>query len=402
MTNNNINDHNIIEFAERKQLISTFKNRFQTYGYKQIRTSTFESYDLYSNVAGTIPQDEMIKVIDASGKVLVLRPDVTIPVTQEVARQHPNLTEVKRYFYVLDVFRQSFANNGSKERTQAGVECFGSNSVETDAEILALAIHTLNDLGTYNFKIEIGHAGFFKSLVAELNLSHSDFQKLQQFIEQKNVTEIAPFLENLNVDQHLIDALSTIPLLYGKPEDVLARLEKISLQTTINEEITYLKSVYDILKSYGIEDNVVLDLGLISHMEYYTDIIFQGFIQNISKPVLIGGRYNHLADQFDAHIPAIGFAYDVDLLLEATSNRDTPIEKSTTLAIIYNEVSKHEALQTATKLRNQNIPVTTYSSESKLSITEPAQLHMTETTHSLKKDNKTYEIQSTTELISYL
>src|SRR5699024_8038692 len=105
-------DSNILNFAKRNEMISTLYHRFLTYGYQQIRTSTFESYDLYSTVAGTIPQDEMVKVIDPSGKVLVLRPDVTIPITQEIASKNATLQDAKRYFYVLDVFRQSFGNNG--------------------------------------------------------------------------------------------------------------------------------------------------------------------------------------------------------------------------------------------------------------------------------------------------
>lgn len=357
VTTNELIDISVTRFNQKEQLMSRVKNRFQTYGYEQIETSTFESYDLYSNVAGTIPQDEMIKVIDSSGKVLVLRPDVTIPVTEEVAKNSLAPGEVKRYFYMLDVFRQSFYNNETKERTQAGVECFGDDSRLADAEIIALAIHTLDDLGDFNFKIEIGHAGFFKKLASRLDIASVDFQKLKQFIQQKNITEIEPFLEELNVDSDVIQAMSTIPLLYGRPSDIIERAQSIILSDTMTEELAYLSEVYDLLKSYGIEDKVVLDLGLINHMNYYTDIIFQGFIENVSNPVLMGGRYNHLAEEFSEDIPAIGFACDIDLLLETIVKADDRSINEQVVTIVFDEANEKKALETAFRLRADNHPV---------------------------------------------
>lgn len=359
MTTFDCNDLSIRDFERRKQLIRTIKNRFLTYGYNQIRTSTFEPYDLYSNVAGTIPQDEMVKVIDPSGKVLVLRPDVTIPITQEVAATYPNLDRSKRYFYVMDVFRQSFGDNGSKERTQAGVECFGRKSAVIDAEVIALAIHSLSDLGDYHFKIEIGHAGFFKQLAKHINLSNTDFEKLKQYIQAKNVTEIEPFLNRLNIDKETSMAIGQIPLLYGNPDVILEQAKKIALNDEMIEELNSIQAVYDVLKAYGIQDSVVLDLGLINHMDYYTDIIFQGFIENVARPVLMGGRYDHLAEQFNAHIPAIGFACDIEALLEATKSHDEPLPKEP-IALSYSASKQSEALHLANDLRNDGELVLTF------------------------------------------
>src|SRR5690625_5255512 len=101
-TFDNTNDSDIYLYQMQERLIATLKSRFTTYGYKQIQTPTFEPYDLYTTVNGTIRLDEMIKVIDHSGKVLVMRPDVTIPITQQIAAKYPKLTEEIRYFYVTD------------------------------------------------------------------------------------------------------------------------------------------------------------------------------------------------------------------------------------------------------------------------------------------------------------
>ena len=136
-------------------VIKSMKRRFSTYGYEEISTSTFEHYNLYANMNGTVNHHEMIKTIDNTGQVLVLRPDITIPLRKRLQTTHQTLTEDLRYFYVLDVFRQSVDSKDFLESTQAGVEYFGNPSPEADAEIIALAIHVLKDFQIENFKIEL-------------------------------------------------------------------------------------------------------------------------------------------------------------------------------------------------------------------------------------------------------
>src|SRR5699024_9946552 len=148
----------------RQSIITKLKKRFSTYGYKQVRTSTFETYDLYTQTNGLVNHNEMIKTIDPTGQVLVLRPDITIPITRQIASNETALTKELRYFYVLDVFRQSVNTTTNRESTQAGIEYFGNNNIEVDAEVIALAIHILRDLGFEQFKIELGHARFLQEL----------------------------------------------------------------------------------------------------------------------------------------------------------------------------------------------------------------------------------------------
>ncbi|HLS65632.1 MAG TPA: ATP phosphoribosyltransferase regulatory subunit, partial [Pseudogracilibacillus sp.] len=99
----------------RQAIIQRMKKRFQTYGYDEILTSVFEQYDLYAKMNGTVNHKQMIKTIDNTGEVLVLRPDVTIPLTQQLAKHNKEITEHIRYFYVLDVFRQEQETNKYRE-----------------------------------------------------------------------------------------------------------------------------------------------------------------------------------------------------------------------------------------------------------------------------------------------
>jgi len=358
---NNKNSY-VEDFQIRDNLIETLKKRFATYGYRQVRTQTFESYDMYSTITGTVPKDEMIKVIDTTGNVLVLRPDVTIPITRMTALNGQDFEMNQRLFYVLDVFRRSGEQDNEKESTQAGVELFGENSPEIDAEIITLAIHTLNDLGFANFKIEIGHAGFFKEIIQQANLSDESLESLQMLIQSKNLVEIDPFLTELDIDEQLKTALKSIPLLYGEPNTVIKQASEVTSNNKMEEILHKLNDVLSLLNDYGIEDHVVFNLGLINNMNYYSGIIFQGFIDTVGKPVLMGGRYDHLGEQFDSSMPAIGFAFEVDLVVHALQQQDliNTQDPSADILVCYDKEKQRDALKLAYQLRNKDYQVLTY------------------------------------------
>ncbi|MDY0395745.1 ATP phosphoribosyltransferase regulatory subunit [Virgibacillus halophilus] len=339
------------DFQSRKQLLSLMQRRFSLFGYEHVHTSVFEPYELYSQVAGTIAQDDMIKVIDPSGKVLVLRPDATIPVTKEVAKHYHGTAGHIRYFYMMDVFRQSFDGTGSKEKTQAGVECFGEKSAAIDGEVIALAVETLQDMKTPNFKIEVGHANFFKQLLTQLPINDTALKQLKTYIQAKNMTEIAPFLTSQDVPPYLVEKISQIPLLYGEPKTVMERAQNIILNDTMRKELDGLWEVYEVLCTYGVSEQIVFDLGLINHMNYYSGIIFQGFVDQVAKPVLMGGRYDQLAAAFGNTVPAVGFAIDAESLLEE-AKIDITADLPGDITIIYETNKLSKALKLAGKLRN--------------------------------------------------
>lgn len=349
----------IEEFQIRESVTNKLKHRFQTYGYKQIRTSTFENYDMYSTIIGTVNKDEMIKTVDSSGKVLVLRPDVTIPISRMIALDKKAIKNRLRYFYVLDIFRQSLDSNDKKENTQAGIEYFGEDTPEADAETLMLAIHTSMDLGLSNFKIEIGNAGFIKELLDEASLAPTEMEQLKMLIQSKNIAELESYLANLSLDGGLRSAILTIPLLYGNPGDVIEQAKTIVRNGNMQLKLENLIRVVNILKDYDVEKEVVFNLGLINHMNYYSDLIFQGFTEDVGKPILMGGRYDNLGKQFDHPIPAIGFAFDVDSLVQVLvqqamlSASDSTVE----FIILYEMERRRDALLATFKLREKGYQV---------------------------------------------
>lgn len=362
-TNYKMNDENVKDYQQHEQIIKTIKNRFMTYGYKRIKTSAFEQYDLYSQVNSSIHQSDMVKVIDRTGDVLVLRPDATIPITRKIAQEIIKVTGERRYFYVQDVFRQPVDHVDHIENTQAGIEYFGKSSPEADAEVIALACHTLLDLGFNDVKIEIGHAGFFQELIDAIEISPSELKELKDLIQAKNGIDIKPFLARLSVDEKITTAIETIPFLYGNPLDVNERAKNTALTDKMTEKLDHLVRVYEILEMHDLEKYIVMDLGLINQMGYYSDIIFQGFVEGIGKPVLMGGRYDQLAKEFGTSIPAIGFACQVDALVKAIGIHLEVPTHPIDFEVIYDQSLIREAIGLTKLLREQGLSVVTYANE---------------------------------------
>ncbi|MGY0693611.1 ATP phosphoribosyltransferase regulatory subunit [Virgibacillus sp. FSP13] len=356
---NKMNTLHLNEFEKKEQLLAKMKARFSTYGYRHMQTPAFEQYDLYQATTGTIDTDEMIKVIDPNGKVLVLRPDVTIPITRMVAAGNQLNPDEERLFYISTVFRNLAMQPNKREHTQAGIENFEPKTAALDAEVIALAIHTLQDIGFTDFKLEIGHAGFFKELLSDIHISKQETDQLKTIIQAKDFSGIKDFLKKLPIDTKGKYALEQIPLLYGIPEDVIDRAKTASLNSQMDKKLQDLTKIIEVLKLYGAEKFISLDLGLINHMNYYSDIIFQGFVENFGKPVLMGGRYDQLAEQFNRAMPAIGFACDIDSIFTVLEQRSLILDdKSHIDILIYYTTSKQkEALSTASTLRNQGFRV---------------------------------------------
>ncbi|WP_194841105.1 ATP phosphoribosyltransferase regulatory subunit [Sporosarcina cascadiensis] len=345
------------EHERHEKIIETLSKRFTTYGYKRIKTSAFERYDLYSNVRTSINQNEMIKVIDYTGELLVLRPDVTIPLTQELVQMNGSLPEEMRYYYVQEVFRQTFRENEEIGKTQAGVEYFCESSPEADAETIMLACHALRDVGFSDVKIEIGHAGFFNELIADLSLSAELTAELKIIIQAKNVVEIGPFLENLEIDPSVKEVLEQLPFLYGAPETVFERLQNLRVSESVKQAINYLQQTYEIADLYGLKKHIVIDLGLINRMGYYSGIIFQGYVEKFGKPVLMGGRYDSLSEEFGIKRPAIGFACEIDSLVKATAHKELQERFSIDITVLYEESRMKYAIDITNELRERDYRV---------------------------------------------
>jgi ATP phosphoribosyltransferase, regulatory subunit len=284
---------------------------FKTRGFNEVITPSFEFYDVFTGKANAIPQEMMYKLIDSKGRIIALRPDNTMPVMRVAATKLNGFQPPLRLFYNQNVFRINPSLSGRKDEIpQCGIELLGLRGIKADLEVIATAIDTLKCV-TGEFRIEIGHIGYFKAIIDGLKCSDEEKEQIRLYIESKNYAALTDILkENDNKSGY---ALNELPRLFGG-EEVLDRAIEIAPNEAALDTIKYLRSIYDALCKMGYKDKVLIDLGLVQQIDYYTGVIFRGYIQNSGDYVLSGGRYDCLAESFGAEMAATGFGVNTEAI----------------------------------------------------------------------------------------
>ncbi len=305
------------ECYNKRELESIIRKRFFLSGYDEVETPDFEYYDVFASGIGSVRQEKMIKFIDSTGKILVLRPDITMPIARMAATRLEKKDSPHRLFYIGNAYGYEPVHPMRQRAfTQAGIELLGVAGAGGDAEAIALAIEALLDTGLGNFEIEIGQVEYFKGLMAEYGIPPEKADELRKHIDRKNSLEAELFLSGCGMDEGIQQKLMKLPSLYGGPE-ILKEAEKLSQNDRCIRAITNIKAVYDLLCSYGYEQYISIDLSMLQDIDYYSGVIFRGITGDLGYPLLTGGRYDGLLGEFGTEMPATGFAMGIKRVLIA-------------------------------------------------------------------------------------
>lgn len=296
------------ECRERRQVQKALLGLFQRRGFDEVSTPEVEFYDLFLRSGNPMPQEQLLKIIDRSGKIMVMRPDCTTPIARVAAAKLKHMPAPQRLYYDQTVFRSGLEHRGGRsEIAQCGVELIGAQGLRADVEVLALAADSLRAVGLKDFHIEVGHVGFFHDLAQALQLPQEDTETIRGLIEGKNFAALADFLAPY-VHTAPGKALDRLPYLFGGAE-VLDEAEALFPNSGV---IAYLRQVYAALDAAGYGGDFRFDLGLVHQIDYYTGVVFRGYAMGAADAVLSGGRYDGLLAAFGPDAPATGFAVDVD------------------------------------------------------------------------------------------
>jgi len=347
------------ECRVRMHLENIIRNKINSFGFDDIITPTFEFFDVFSKERGTVPSKDMYKFFDRDGNTLVLRPDMTPAIARSVAKYYRDETKSIRLCYSGNTYTNGHELRGKlKEITQIGAELINDSSVEADAEMIALTVECLKASGLKEFQVEIGQADFFRALVEEAGLSKDEIEDLRCSIIDKNTFGMEDILENNNVSGATREALLKLPELFGNMQTI-ADVKKITTNERALATIERIEELYSRLKAYGCENYITYDLGALSKYNYYTGITFSAYTYGTGNPVLTGGRYDSLMEQFGKPAPAIGFALQLDELMSAMSRQKLlPSPEIQTETITYTAASYEAAVARATELRAKGIRCT--------------------------------------------
>ena len=301
-------DRLFAECLERRQVQEALVALFRRRGYSQVITPEVEFYDLFVQSGNPMPQEAMLKIIDRSGKIMVMRPDSTAPIARVAATKLKGLALPQRLYYDQTVFRSGGAHDGgSSEIAQCGVELMGASGRKADVEMVALAVDALRACGVSGFHIEVGHVDFFRTLAGRLDLPAEEIERMRTLIEGKNYAALNDMLAPHRSDPACA-ALARLPYLFGGAQV----LEEARALAGDCDSLDYLAQLWTELEQAGYGGFVRFDLGLVHQIDYYTGVVFRGYIQGAGRPVLSGGRYDKLVEKFGRKAEATGFAVDVD------------------------------------------------------------------------------------------
>lgn len=345
----------------RREMEHKLHSMFRSKGYSELTTPGLEFYDVFQTESMDYPQERLYKMTDSKGRLLVLRPESTVPIARVVATRLKDAPLPLRLYYHQTVYRFEQALKGrSDEIRQTGIELLGSASYMADVEMVTTAIEALHacSCGNTGFSLELGDAGVFKELMRELDATSEERENIRYLIETKNYPALNDVLDSLG-DVRAAGALKKLPALFGG-EEVFEKASQLYSNPRIDEILTDLKKLYqDISKVIG-EGRLTVDLGMVNNADYYTGVIIKGYLEGYGEEVLSGGRYNKLLSDFGYDIPATGFAVNVDAVANVRLKSQT-VSVQPADALIY-AVPGYEmkAVEMSHRLREQG-KVTEYA-----------------------------------------
>ncbi|MBQ8297029.1 MAG: ATP phosphoribosyltransferase regulatory subunit [Ruminococcus sp.] len=345
------------ECIMRRNIESSLHKIFKSRGYSEMITPGLEFYDVFNLNSRYFPQENLYKLTDSKGRLLVLRPDSTMPIARVVATRLKDATLPLKLYYNQKVYRTEPALKGrSDEIAQTGIELIGSELKIADLEVISTAVSSLKSFGM-KFSLELGHIGIFKELVSRLEIPDNQKEQIRKLIETKNFPALNDLLDSLG-NNGVINALKKLPGLFGG-EEVFEKAQNLMQDDKIEEILDELRAIYsDACEICGADGEITVDLGLVNKTDYYTGIIIKGYLQGHGREVISGGRYDKLISEFGYDIPAVGFALDVDAVAKVLAKNGEAVEIPCADAIVYAEPGfEVEAIKAAEKLRDSGLVV---------------------------------------------
>ncbi|MDE6550347.1 MAG: ATP phosphoribosyltransferase regulatory subunit [Clostridia bacterium] len=315
---------------------------YASYGYRKYRMRRFEEYALYVDNMDFLADKNVITFGGADGKLLALRPDVTLSI---INNTKADCDCGEKLYYNEAVFRLS-GDDGYAEIRQTGVEVIGKVDILAMAEIVELIIKSLAMLSD-SYALDVSHSGLIHGIVSSLPVDSKCKAKIYDEIARKGVHNLRAIVRSEGLPEETAASLSALCALSGAPKDVLPALKDIAVGDEAVGALNQLTRLCELLDKRGLGDKIRLDFSVVNHLDYYNGIIYNGFIREYPKAVIVGGQYDKLPEKLGKRAQAIGFAVN----LEATPYAAAP---PVDIALVYGEdddVSK--VMERADELRAQ-------------------------------------------------
>lgn len=292
-----------------EQAVFLLRSLYSKYGYKQYKMRKFEEYDLYVRNKDFLISDSVITFTDTNGKLMALKPDVTLSIVKNTKDSDGS---VQKVYYDENVYRVSKGTHSYKEIKQAGLECIGDVDTYCVCEVLSLAVKSLMTISE-SCVVDVSDLAILFALYDYIGLSYETRKRMTSLISDKNTHEMKRLCEDMSVSAESTALLEELISYNGTPDEILPRLKAMAERIGAQAEFSEFESVVSSLDE-ELQSKLRIDFSVVSDINYYNGIVFKGFIDKIPDSVLSGGRYDSLMQSMSRKSKAIGFAVYIDML----------------------------------------------------------------------------------------
>ena len=340
------------EAREKRGIESLIVRGFTRWGYDEIVTPAFEFLDTLTLGNGRSIEPYMFKFFDRQNRTVALRHEMTTPIARVVASRMKSAEMPLKLFYLSPVYRYEQAQTGRQcEFYQAGVEFMGSGSEAADAEIVALAVASMETAGLKNFQVCLGQVDYIQGLMRELHLDERTQEAVKGALEAHDLVGLRVLADQAGLAPKEKEILLDVPLLHGGTE-VLEKARTMAANEQSLRALDNLQTINRLLEAYGAEKYVTFDLGIIRDFGYYTGMVFEAYTPGLGFPLCGGGRYDRMLSDFGSASPATGFALGIErimLALERENLKQPAPQKDTYISYVAQK--REEAIHLAGERR---------------------------------------------------
>ena len=293
-----------------EEAIFRLRELYRKYGYRQYKVSKFEEYDLYVHNKSFLVSDSVLTFTDTNGKLMALKPDVTLSIIKNSKDEEPAL---QKLYYNENVYRVSGAYGGFKEIMQAGLECIGAIDLYAMGEVLMLAAKSLASISD-RWILDVSHLGFLSAVLDAMTDSADTKAALLRCIGEKNTHALESLCAEAGISEADRARVLALARLHSPLAEGLEALRPLAVGDGAAAALAELEQLAAAMEAYGVKDRMMLDFSIVNDMRYYNGIIFQGFVDGIPTGILSGGRYDNLMKKMGKRNQAVGFAVYLDQL----------------------------------------------------------------------------------------
>ena len=292
--------------AEEK-LVFELRELYEASGYRRYRMSKFEEYDLYAKNKDLLVSDGMITFTDTNGKLMALKPDVTLSIIKNTRLQPGTVDKV---YYNENVYRISESSRTYKEILQTGLECMGAVDDECTLQVALLAAKSLRAV-SQNCVLSVSYPQIAADFAKKAGLEGEALDDVLSLISEKNLHGIKALLMQQECSIEFSEKLVKLASLSGSAETVLAVLKELDADPEKTAQLAYIWKGFE---KAGLNGMLSFDLSAECGTRYYSGVVLKGYVEGIPSALLSGGRYDALMRRMGKKCGAVGFAVYMDLL----------------------------------------------------------------------------------------